>query len=42
MNGPEVLMSGSIKCNGVKAKKYWNDGSVGYLQQNDFMMPFLT
>ncbi|KAF9982157.1 hypothetical protein BGZ75_006472 [Mortierella antarctica] len=42
MNGPEVLMSGSIKCNGVKAKKYWNDGSVGYLQQNDFLMPFLT
>ncbi|KAF9179974.1 hypothetical protein BGZ50_006555 [Haplosporangium sp. Z 11] len=42
MNGPEVLTSGSIKCNGVKAKKFWNDGSVGYLQQYDFLMPFLT
>ncbi|KAI7822566.1 P-loop containing nucleoside triphosphate hydrolase protein [Gamsiella multidivaricata] len=42
MNGPEVTMSGSIKCNGTKAKKFWNDGSVGYLQQNDFLMPFLT
>ncbi|KAI1317208.1 hypothetical protein EDD11_008900 [Mortierella claussenii] len=42
MNGPEVCTSGSIQCNGVKAKKFWNDGSVGYLQQNDFLMPFLT
>ncbi|KAG0304959.1 hypothetical protein BGZ98_004778 [Dissophora globulifera] len=42
MNGPEVTTSGSIKCNGVKAKKFWNDGSIGYLQQNDFLMPFLT
>src|SRR5690554_5427366 len=42
MNGPEVVTSGSIKCNGVKAKKFWNDGSVGYLQQYDFLMPFLT
>ncbi|KAF8985629.1 hypothetical protein BGZ46_003029 [Entomortierella lignicola] len=42
MNGTEVCTSGSIRCNGVKAKKYWSDGSVGYLQQNDFLMPFLT
>ncbi|KAF9350487.1 hypothetical protein BGX34_001194, partial [Mortierella sp. NVP85] len=42
MNGPEVVTSGSIQCNGAKAKKFWNDGSVGYLQQNDFLMPFLT
>ncbi|KAG0204964.1 hypothetical protein BGX28_003265 [Mortierella sp. GBA30] len=42
MNGPEVLTSGSITFNGTKAKKYWNDGSVGYLQQHDFLMPFLT
>ncbi|KAF9428498.1 hypothetical protein BGZ94_002168 [Podila epigama] len=42
MNGPEVLTSGSIKCNDDKAKKFWNDGSVGYLQQHDFLMPFLT
>ncbi|KAG0044195.1 hypothetical protein BGZ83_010561, partial [Gryganskiella cystojenkinii] len=42
MNGPEVTTSGSIQCNGTKAKKFWNDGSVGYLQQNDFLMPFLT
>ncbi|KAF8935246.1 hypothetical protein BGZ52_000404 [Haplosporangium bisporale] len=42
MNGPEVVTSGSIKCNGDKAKKFWNDGSVGYLQQHDFLMPFLT
>ncbi|KAI8599654.1 P-loop containing nucleoside triphosphate hydrolase protein [Dissophora ornata] len=42
MNGPEVSTSGSIKCNGLKAKKFWNDGSVGYLQQSDFLMPFLT
>ncbi|KAF9344117.1 hypothetical protein BGX26_004763, partial [Mortierella sp. AD094] len=42
MRGTEICTSGSIKCNGVKAKKYWNDGSVGYLQQNDFLMPFLT
>ncbi|KAF9897726.1 hypothetical protein BX616_005091, partial [Lobosporangium transversale] len=42
MNGPEVVISGSIQCNGIKAKKFWNDGSVGYLQQNDFLMPFLT
>ncbi|KAF9435714.1 hypothetical protein BGZ76_005679 [Entomortierella beljakovae] len=42
MNGSEICMSGSIKCNGIKAKKFWSDGSVGYLQQNDFLMPFLT
>ncbi|KAF9091437.1 hypothetical protein BGX23_005187 [Mortierella sp. AD031] len=42
MTGPEVSMSGDIKCNGQKAKKFWNDGSVGYLQQHDFLMPFLT
>ncbi|KAG0349768.1 hypothetical protein BG005_010705 [Podila minutissima] len=42
MSGPEVLTSGSIKCNGDKAKRFWNDGSVGYLQQHDFLMPFLT
>ncbi|KAG0013258.1 hypothetical protein BGZ81_001149 [Podila clonocystis] len=42
MNGSEVVTSGSIKCNGDKAKKFWNDGSVGYLQQHDFLMPFLT
>ncbi|KAF9586293.1 hypothetical protein BGW38_007304 [Lunasporangiospora selenospora] len=42
MNGSEVCTSGSIQCNGIKAKKFWNDGSVGYLQQNDFLMPFLT
>ncbi|KAF9116562.1 hypothetical protein BGX27_001418 [Mortierella sp. AM989] len=42
MGGADISMSGSITCNGAKAKKYWNDGSVGYLQQNDFLMPFLT
>ncbi|KAK3838142.1 MAG: P-loop containing nucleoside triphosphate hydrolase protein [Linnemannia gamsii] len=42
MTGPEVTMSGNIQCNGQKAKKFWNDGSVGYLQQHDFLMPFLT
>lgn len=42
MNGPEVVTSGTIQCNGAKAKRFWNDGSVGYLQQNDFLMPFLT
>ncbi|KAF9394137.1 hypothetical protein BGX21_010470 [Mortierella sp. AD011] len=42
MRGTEICTSGSITCNGAKAKKYWNDGSVGYLQQNDFLMPFLT
>ncbi|KAF9124460.1 hypothetical protein BGW39_008196 [Mortierella sp. 14UC] len=42
MTGPEVTMSGDIRCNGLKAKKFWNDGSVGYLQQHDFLMPFLT
>ncbi|KAF9377959.1 hypothetical protein CPC16_011549 [Podila verticillata] len=42
MNDPEVAISGSITYNGIKAKKFWNDGSVGYLQQYDFLMPFLT
>ncbi|KAG0299027.1 hypothetical protein BGZ96_000030 [Linnemannia gamsii] len=42
MTGPEVTTSGDIRCNGQKAKKFWNDGSVGYLQQHDFLMPFLT
>ncbi|KAF9963763.1 hypothetical protein BGZ65_012246, partial [Modicella reniformis] len=42
MNGPEVVTTGSIQCNNAKAKKFWNDGSVGYLQQNDFLMPFLS
>ncbi|KAF9922406.1 hypothetical protein FBU30_007461 [Linnemannia zychae] len=42
MTGPEVSISGDIKCNGQKAKKFWNNGSVGYLQQYDFLMPFLT
>ncbi|KAG0023705.1 hypothetical protein BGZ82_010672, partial [Podila clonocystis] len=42
MNGPEVVISGSIKCNGIKAEKFWNDGNVGYIQQHDFLMPFLT
>ncbi|KAF9907528.1 hypothetical protein EC991_010824 [Linnemannia zychae] len=42
MSGPEVTMSGDIRCNGQKAKKFWNNGSVGYLQQHDFLMPFLT
>ncbi|KAG0196351.1 hypothetical protein BGX28_010261, partial [Mortierella sp. GBA30] len=40
MIGPEILISGSIQCNGVNAN--WDDGSVGYLQQYDFLMPFLT
>ncbi|KAG0044646.1 hypothetical protein BGZ83_010116 [Gryganskiella cystojenkinii] len=42
MNRPEVTTSGKIQCNGTKAKEFWNDGSIGYLQQNDFLMPFLT
>ncbi|KAK5799460.1 P-loop containing nucleoside triphosphate hydrolase protein [Linnemannia elongata] len=42
MNDSEVCTSGSIKCNGMKDKKFWNDASVGYLQQDDFLMPFLT
>ncbi|KAF9958524.1 hypothetical protein BGZ65_001367 [Modicella reniformis] len=42
MKDPGVVTSGSIRCNGEKPKKYWNDGSVGYLQQNDFLMPFLS
>ncbi|KAF9307888.1 hypothetical protein BG003_011923 [Podila horticola] len=42
MNTPDVIISGSIRCNGIKAKKFWNDGSIGYLQQRDFLMPFLT
>ncbi|KAI8353411.1 P-loop containing nucleoside triphosphate hydrolase protein [Mortierella sp. GBAus27b] len=42
MNNPGVVMSGSIRCNSEHAKAYWNDGSIGYLQQNDFLMPFLT
>ncbi|KAK3824747.1 MAG: P-loop containing nucleoside triphosphate hydrolase protein [Benniella sp.] len=42
MGGPGVITSGSIRCNGEKARAYWNDGSIGYLEQNDFLMPFLT
>ncbi|KAF9973403.1 hypothetical protein BGZ73_003343 [Actinomortierella ambigua] len=42
MTGPEVTTSGSILMNDLKPKVFWNDGSVGYLQQHDFLMPFLT
>ncbi|KAG0221326.1 hypothetical protein BGW41_006854, partial [Actinomortierella wolfii] len=42
MTGPEVTTSGAILMNGMKPKTFWNDGSVGYLQQHDFLMPFLT
>ncbi|KAF9159252.1 hypothetical protein DFQ26_006751 [Actinomortierella ambigua] len=42
MTGPEVTTSGSILMNDLKPKTFWNDGSVGYLQQHDFLMPFLT
>jgi ABC-type multidrug transport system ATPase subunit len=42
MIGPEIITSGDIRYNGQRPKKFWSDGSIGYLQQNDFLMPFLT
>ncbi|KAG0316232.1 hypothetical protein BGZ99_007005 [Dissophora globulifera] len=42
MNGPDTCTSGIIMCNGTKDKKFWSDANVGYLQQNDFLMPYLT
>ncbi|KAG0282433.1 hypothetical protein BGZ98_006782, partial [Dissophora globulifera] len=42
MNDTEVSTSGGMMFNGKEAKPYWNNGSVGYLQQNDFLMPHLT
>ncbi|KAF9434996.1 hypothetical protein BGZ76_007083 [Entomortierella beljakovae] len=42
INGSGVCMTGSIEFNGSNADHYRNNGSIGYLQQNDYLMPFLT
>ncbi|KAG0293756.1 hypothetical protein BGZ96_002339 [Linnemannia gamsii] len=42
MIGPEIITSGDIRFNDQKPKRVWNDGSIGYLQQYDVLMPFLT
>lgn len=41
MNPRQTAISGSIAFNGQAPKRYWKSGQIGYLQQEDFLLPFI-
>ncbi|CAO3569637.1 unnamed protein product [Mortierella alpina] len=38
----ETVMSGAIKINGEDPRRYRKNGQIGYLQQEDYLLPYLT
>ncbi|KAG0337952.1 hypothetical protein BG000_004776 [Podila horticola] len=42
MNPHQTAISGSIAFNGQAPKRNWKSGQIGYLQQEDFLLPFIS
>ncbi|KAG0026003.1 hypothetical protein BGZ81_006694 [Podila clonocystis] len=38
----QTAISGSIAFNGQAPKRYWKSGQIGYLQQEDHLLPFIS
>lgn len=41
MNPRQTVISGSIVFNDQAPKRYWKSGQIGYLQQEDYLLPFI-
>ncbi|KFH64430.1 hypothetical protein MVEG_10255 [Podila verticillata NRRL 6337] len=42
MNPRQTVISGSIVFNDQAPKRYWKSGQIGYLQQEDHLLPFIS
>ncbi|KAG0085172.1 hypothetical protein BGZ92_009204 [Podila epicladia] len=42
MSPCQTAISGSITFNGQAPKRYWKSGQIGYLQQEDHLLPFIS
>ncbi|KAG0025112.1 hypothetical protein BGZ82_010207 [Podila clonocystis] len=42
MTPRQTAISGSIAFNGQAPKRYWKSGQIGYLQQEDHLLPFIS
>lgn len=42
MNPQQIKTTGTIRMNGQGPKAFWKSGHIGFLQQDDRLLPFLT
>jgi len=42
MNPQQIKTTGAIRMNGQSPKAFWKSGHIGFLQQDDRLLPFLT